>query len=138
MSSDETPVVVTPRRRALWLALLVVAMTFAAGLVAGIAADRMYLVAHERVLPPGGIRFLARHMVRRLDRSLDLTDVQEAQVRAIVDRRTGRMMVKWDEVHTAFHEEFGAAHSEIAAVLTPEQRQKFARMQARWHGRRFQ
>ena len=122
-------------RRTIWIAALVVVLAFAGGIVAGIIGDRMYLMTHERIVPRGGIEFLARHLIRRLDRSLDLSDEQESQIRAIIDRRAGRIAALERNVHATIHAEFTATHAEIAKILTPQQRQKFERMQRRWHGR---
>jgi Spy/CpxP family protein refolding chaperone len=117
----------------MWLAALVVLFAFAGGLAFGVVADRFYLMMHERIVPRGGIEFLGKHWLRRLDRSLDLTDEQEKQVKSIIDRRTERMIRSLDEVHTNMHEEFNATNAEIEQLLTPDQREKFQRMQSRWH-----
>jgi Spy/CpxP family protein refolding chaperone len=122
------------RRRSIWLAALVVVFALAGGVALGIVGDRMYLLMHERIVPRGGIEFLGKHWLRRLDRSLDLNDQQEAQVRAIIERRTEKMLRTLNEVHASMHEEFKATHAEIETVLSPEQREKFRRMQRRWHG----
>lgn len=127
----------SPERRNVVRAALVVALVFAGGIVFGVVADRAYLVMHERIIPKGGIEFIGKHLLRRLDRSLDLSDAQEAEVRAIVNRRTQRMFEKSDELHAALHSEFIAVHTEIARILTPEQRTKFDQMQRRWHGKRL-
>lgn len=127
----------SPERRNVLRAALVVGFVFAGGMAAGVVADRAYLVMHERIVPKGGIEFIGKHLLRRLDRALDLTDAQEAEVRAIVNRRTQRMFDKSDELHATLHNEFMAAHSEIALILTPEQRTKFDQMQRRWHGKRL-
>ncbi|MGH9456523.1 MAG: hypothetical protein ACRD2J_02670 [Thermoanaerobaculia bacterium] len=132
MSSSEAEVTPKGRRtRRRLAAAVVLALVFLAGAIAGIVGDRIFLVVHERVLPPGGFDFFARHMVRRLDYRLDLTDAQEAQVRRILETRTERMQGMMASVHGELHGELAAAHEEIAAILTPEQREKFERMRMR-------
>lgn len=131
MPASETPV----RRRSALAATAVVILAFVAGIAAGIVGDRIYLVTHQRIIPRGGIEFMGRHLIRRLDRSLELTDAQEAQIEEIVERRTRRMLESSDAVHRAIRDEFAATHTEIEKVLTPEQREKYRRMQHRWHAR---
>lgn len=123
-----------PRSRSIWRAALVVFLAFAGGAALGVVGDRFYLLMHERIVPRGGIEFLGRHWQRRLDRSLDLTPDQEVKVKAIIDRRTQRMLRSLNEVHSKMHQEFRETHAEIEQVLTPEQREKFRRMHRRWHG----
>jgi hypothetical protein len=136
LAVTESPSAAPPRRRSVLVAALVVVLTFGAGIVIGVIGDRIYLLRHERVIPRGGIELLGKHLIKRLDRSLDLTDAQQAQIEAIIEQRTRRMLASSDALHRAIYEEFTATHSEIEKVLTPEQREKFKRMQERWHGRR--
>ena len=124
-----------PSRSSVVRAAVVVLFTFVAGIAIGVGADRMYLLFHERIVPRGGIEFMGRHLQRRLDRKLDLSDAQEAQVKAIIDRRTKRMLSALNAVHKDMHAEFEATNAEIEEILTPEQREKFRTMQRGWHGR---
>ena len=114
------------------LAALLLLFCAVAGFAAGIIADRAYLISHGRVLPAGGVEFVTRHLVHRLDRSLDLTDAQEAEVRRILDRRRERIMGEWRGLHDRFHHEIGQAHKEIETVLTPEQRVRYEKMRRHW------
>lgn len=114
-------------------AAIVLALVFLAGAIVGMVGDRIFLVTHERMLPPGGLDFFARHMVRRLDHQLDLTDAQEAEARRILESRTARMKGRMATLHDELHEELAGANEEIAAILTPPQREKFDRIRERWH-----
>ena len=127
---------VTSRKSTVLRAVLVVVLVFAAGVATGFVGDRAYLLFHDRVIPRGGLEFMAKHMLRRMDRELDLSPAQEAQVKAILDRGTERMGGRMKSLHDALHEEFEVTSREIEAVLTPEQRVRFEKMQHRWHGRR--
>ena len=107
------------------LAALVLLLTFGAGLVGGAAAH--HVLAMRRPGPPPEL--VPRAMIRQLDRRLDLTDAQRTQIEAIVMRRHQRMRA---EIETT--------NDEIAKVLTPEQRVKFAQIRLRMHrphGRHF-
>ena len=76
--------------------------------------------------------FASNHVVRRLDRALDLTPDQEQKVRAIVERRRARVETLWRESQPRIDEEMESAHREIEALLNPEQRLKFAKVVERW------
>ena len=107
------------------LAALVLLLTFGAGVVGGAAAH--HLLGMRRPGPPP--EMMAGAMIRQLDRRLDLTDAQRVQIEAIVKRRHQRMRT---EIETT--------NDEIAKVLTPEQREKFAKIRLRMHrphGRHF-
>lgn len=115
-------------------AFLLLAATFLVGLIAGITLDRFSLL-RDRRLAPRHDRFVSDKVVRRLDRALDLTPRQEAQVRSIVDRRRERLEKLWKESEPRISSEMKAAHDEIEAILTAEQKAKFEELTERW--RRF-
>ncbi len=113
-------------RRTIVIAAVVVIAAFAAGIVAGIAGDRLF---HRRFARQP---LMWAAMIHRLDRHLDLTDAQRKQVHQILERRhaslEGRM-----------RQEIEATNAEIERLLTPEQREKFRKMRMRLghpHGRR--
>jgi len=118
------------------LAIALLVVVFAGGVAAGVIADRFVLMRQARVLPSGGIDLLTRHLATRLDRKLDLTEAQEAEVRAILDRRKKNVFTEWNGLHSRLHREIEEANGEIAALLTSEQREEFNRMHRRWrrHG----
>lgn len=102
------------------IATLVLVLTFAGGFMAGFAAHRHI----GRRTPHASARMMARH----LDFRLGLTDEQRAKIEAILQRRHQRMAETWDGVRPRVRAEIDAANAEIAAVLTPEQREKFQSM----------
>jgi Spy/CpxP family protein refolding chaperone len=135
-STESTPQPATPSRsRGRLVAILLLLVCFGAGFLAGMLFDRAMLIHQSRMLPRGGIEFATRHLAHRLDRQLDLTPEQEAQVRAILERRKQKVFAEWDGLHGRLHREIEDAHREIAEILTPEQRAKFDRMQWRWRKR---
>lgn len=109
MSASSTKTVV--------IASIVVLVTFVAGLCAGIFVDRVVM---HRMRGPHPPRFASRMMIERLDRHLGLTDVQRAKIQQIIEQH-----------HRSIGKEIEAANAEIDLVLTPEQRQKFAKMRMR-------
>jgi Spy/CpxP family protein refolding chaperone len=113
------------------LAVVVLVLTFVAGMAAGIFAAHMHILHGG----PGAARF-PRAMVNRLDRRLDLTDAQRKQVEEIVNRRHANIDEVWGGVRPRVRAEIEAANEEIARVLTPEQRARFEKMRMRMLGHR--
>jgi hypothetical protein len=107
------------------LAAIALGITFLVGGVVGIAADHFFLVHH--LFPEHSTKFI----VRRLDRRLHLNDQQRTQVTQIVERHRQRISGIWAGVRPAVHSEIEAANVEIDRLLTPEQRDKFAKIRLR-------
>lgn len=135
MSEIEPVIPVTPPpRRTKWIAALIVAGAFVAGVLVGIAATHLLLHrGHRRHMPGRASHFMAE----RLDRRLDLTDEQEKKVKEIIARRHARMDQVWGSVHPRVRAEIDATNDEIAKILTPEQRAKFEKIKMRAHTGRF-
>jgi Spy/CpxP family protein refolding chaperone len=106
------------------VAVVVVFLTFIAGVMVGVFASHMMILRGGH----GAALFPTKAMVNRLDRKLDLTDAQRAQVEQIIRRRHARIDGIWDGVHPRIHAELEQANKEISRILTPEQRAKFERM----------
>jgi Spy/CpxP family protein refolding chaperone len=110
------------------VAIFVVVVTFTAGIAVGVFAAHVVHVRGEHMPSV----FPTRMMVNRLDRRLDLTDAQRAQVEQIIRRHHGAITAR---VRT----EIEQANAEITRILTPEQRKKFERIKlhlgARHEGR---
>jgi Spy/CpxP family protein refolding chaperone len=105
------------------IAVIVLVLTFASGVVVGIGVARF---GHFPRGPRGARPPFAAHvMLQRLDAHLDLTDAQEAQIREIFERR-----------HARVRAEIETTNAEIERVLTPEQRRKFERFRMHVPGRR--
>jgi Spy/CpxP family protein refolding chaperone len=106
------------------VAILVVALTFTAGVAVGVFASHMMILRGVHGAP----YFPTSAIVHRLDRRLDLTDTQRAQVEQIIRRRHDRIDAMWNGVRPRMHAEIEQTNAEIARILTPEQRAKFERM----------
>lgn len=128
MSSSDVP---TPdrKRRTAAIAVAVLIATFAAGVLAGMAADR--ILVHRKILRDRAQGRLPHSMAARLDRVLDLSPDQRRRVEDILERRHQRIMEKWNSVRPVVQTEMEAANAEIERVLTPAQREKFSRMKLR-------
>jgi Spy/CpxP family protein refolding chaperone len=96
------------------LAALALVLTFVAGFFAGAVAHH---VVGPRIHRP---RPMQAMMLHHLDRRLDLSDAQRAQIARILERRHARM-----------RGEIEAVNGEIERVLTPEQRKIYAKIRMR-------
>jgi Spy/CpxP family protein refolding chaperone len=129
--SVSDPVVPAPPPRSstktIVIATIIVIVAFVSGGVAGILLDHLHFM-HRGPHPP---RMIPRMMVNRLAHSLDLTPEQRVKVEEIIERHHRRISELTDGVRPQVHRELEAANAEIEAVLTPEQREKFAKMKMR-------
>ena len=114
------------------VAILVVAVTFTAGVAVGVFATHIVHVRGEHMPPV----FPTKMMVNRLDRRLDLTDQQRAQVEQIIRRHHTAITTMWRGLHPRVNSEIEQANAEITRILTPEQRKKFERIKLQLGGRR--
>lgn len=121
-----------PATRTTFIAIVVVVLTFVAGMTAGFFASHM-IILHGG---PGAGYFPTTALVNRLDRHLDLTDAQRAQVEQILRRRHQRIDQLWSETRPRVNAEISRTNAEISAVLTPEQKAKFEKLKMRFHRRR--
>jgi Spy/CpxP family protein refolding chaperone len=118
-------------RKTTLLAVVALLVTFAAGIAVGAFGShvvRMYHMRHG--VPP----HLAEMMLHRLDRRLDLTPAQRAEVKAILMRHHRRINDLVTGSRPAIQREIEAANTEITRVLTPAQRKKFEELKIRIHG----
>lgn len=113
------------------VAVLVVVLTFTAGVMVGVFASHMMILRGGH----GAAFFPTKAMVNRLDRRLDLTDAQRAQVEEIIRRRHARIDGLWGDLRPRVRAEVEQANAEISRILTPEQRAKFDRLKFHLDGR---
>lgn len=111
------------------IAALALVLTFACGFLAGIAVHRV--LWRERGFPPP---FPPHVVLNHLDRRLDLTDAQRKQIEVILERGHQRMEAIFADARPRVRQEIDATNAEIERVLTPQQREKFAKMRMRLGG----
>jgi Spy/CpxP family protein refolding chaperone len=123
------------------LAVLILLGCFVVGIIVGGAGDRLLLLRQGRLMPRGAADFVSRHVVDRLDHELKLSAAQRQQIVVILERRHDKVTAIWEGVRPQVRAEVNATTVDINAVLTPEQRVKFAKIRAnvrrstRWMGR---
>ncbi len=117
-----------------WQALVALAGLFVLGVVAGgLGAHLYYARALER--PPGPPPFFGGFVGPRLERRLDLTPEQGAELRRVLDESRGEAEAMRRELAPRMREVMERTERRIQEILTPEQRQRFAELR-RHHRRR--
>ena len=122
-----TPSRTSPRTTA----ILLVVVAFVAGLLIGAAGDRLYILRRGWP-PPRAANAMARRALAMLDRELNLTSQQHAQIEQIMTRHHQRIEQIVGGVRPQVRKEMDAATSEIESVLTAEQKQKFQGLKSRF------
>lgn len=120
--------------RARVTAIVVVIVAFIAGLLVGVAGDHVYLIHNRQLNSRRAMGNMAKHLLDRLDRDLSLTPQQHEQVRRIIDAHHQKIESIAAATRPQIGQELSQASREIEAVLTPEQRRKFATVRMRVHG----
>jgi Spy/CpxP family protein refolding chaperone len=137
-ATDPAPAPARAPRRTLLIATVVVVLAFVAGVIVGVVGTRVW---QWRGGPPRlhvqGVRVMSDRMVHRLDRELDLSDEQRAQIEKILEARTMRIDGLWTNVGPQVRIEIDATNAEIERVLNPEQRAKFQKLKMRFQRRRM-
>ena len=107
--------------------VLLLVLVFLAGIAVGVVGTRLFVrqlvrTAMER---PDRIRLM---MERRLERQLDLTAGQQAQVHDILTNSQAQIQDLRQEFRPQLAAIVMKANRDIIAILTPEQRVRFERM----------
>lgn len=126
------------------LAVVVITAIMLAGVVAGIAIDRVLLAspARARVFPDTGFHPLSsalrsptpeerRRLRAELSRQLALTPAQDSAFEAIMMQRAGEFSALREEIRPRVDRLVSDVRSDMEQVLTPTQREKFRRLQLR-------
>jgi len=116
---------VLPSSRSKVIAAIVVVVAFLAGIVIGVAGDRVWRFRHPGRHAP---HMMATLILHRLDHELDLTPQQHEAVKQILDVREQRVNALMSNVRPQIRQQIDATNAEIEKVLTPEQRVKFQQM----------
>ena len=131
VSDPVVPAVVPPppprSAKTVVIAVIVLIVTFVAGMAAGVLLDHLRILRH----PHRDGHLATAWIMRRLEHNLDLTPEQHKKVEEIVERHHRRIFEISENVRPQIHRELEAANTEIKAVLTPEQREKFEKMKMR-------
>ncbi len=100
------------------------------GLVAGAALGRW---------TQGRCRWGSEHrysrMVEHFSRNLDLSPEQRSEISALLEAKRGRIQALRAELRPRFEEIRASTKAEIRKILTPEQRERFERLEAQWASR---
>jgi len=126
------------------LAVVVMAALVLAGIVAGVAIDRVLLTAARTaaVFPDTGFHPLSsalrsptpeerRRLRAELSRQLALTPSQDSAFEAIMMQRAGEFSALREEIRPRVERLVSDVRSDMEQVLTPAQREQFRRLQLR-------
>lgn len=126
------------------LAVVVMAAILLAGVVAGVAIDRVLLDSPVRtaVFPDTGFHPLSsalrsptpqerRRLRAELSRQLKLTPAQDSAFEAIMMQRAGEFSALREELRPRVERLVSDVRSDMEQVLTPSQRVQFRRLQLR-------
>jgi Spy/CpxP family protein refolding chaperone len=130
-----------------WIAGLVLVATVAVGVVGGIAIDRVLLRPNTSpvVLADSGFHPLSsalrsptpserRRIRAELSRELQLTPAQDSAFDAIMMQRAGQFSALREEIRPRVERLVSDVRSDMEQVLTPEQRERFRKLQTRRDG----
>lgn len=131
-----------------WVAALVLGATVAVGVIAGIAIDRV-------ALRPGSSTMFAdsafhplssalrsptpeerRRIRAQLSRELSLTPAQDSAFDAIMMHRAGEFSALREEIRPRVEQLVSDVRSDMEQVLTPDQRERFRKLQSQRDGAR--
>lgn len=132
VAKDSPPQQARPRRR-VWLSVMVYLMIFASGLVCGAGLTAVMVHRHiKRVVhhPELAVEGFAKV----LDRRLDLTPAQRAQVREILRKRQEAFQEYRRQVQPVIVKELRSLSSEIESVLDEDQKRTWHKMAGRMRG----
>lgn len=137
-------------------ATLVLLVTFAAGVAAGVAADRLWLAAPEATADGSGEPRVERTgepddrdeerrktgkrddrprtTIQRFADELGLTSEQRSRIEEILSRHREEMHEMWSDVRPRFRSLMDSARADIESVLTEEQTEQYRRLLEREHG----
>jgi hypothetical protein len=118
--------------RGLGRTLIAIASLLVLGAVAGITTDR---ILHRR---PAGHALLLEEVsadpIGTMDRFLDLRPDQRTRVAAILEKRQSAIDSVWVGTHVRLRATIDSVVNEIAAVLDPDQAQRFRQLADSLHG----
>lgn len=110
-----------------WMAIFAVLGVFFVGVLAGGLSIHIF---YSRVLSePGGPPFMAsRFLAEGMARRLDLSELQEAEIDAILERTRKESEAMRSEMKPRVESLLERTAKEIAEILTPDQRARFEEM----------
>ena len=106
---------------------LLLVVTFAGGLAAGIYYERRHAPA------PPAVALSAHDAMHRLVRDLDLDSAQQQAISEIIARHQKDVDATWHAMQPHVRSTLESLHNEVAAVLQPEQAVKFRKMMETMH-----
>ncbi|MEO8440262.1 MAG: hypothetical protein ABI540_08585 [Spartobacteria bacterium] len=102
-------------------------LIFLAGAITGaLVAPRL----GRAFMRPPDSKQMSRHMMERLQSGLALTPEQETKIKPLVEKTGSDMDSIRRETSKRVHDRIAQTNAEILLLLTPEQKEKFIKMEA--------
>lgn len=102
-------------------------LIFLAGAIAGaLLAPRF---GRSFMRPPNS-KQMSQHMMERLESGLELTPDQVAKIKPLIEKIGAEMETVRRETSKRVHDRIAQTNAEISLLLTPEQKEKFIKMEA--------
>jgi Spy/CpxP family protein refolding chaperone len=110
-----------------WKSILLLALFFFAGVVAGVVGTRIVVrrVVQQAIAHPEKMQSL---LERNLTRKLRLDDGQQAKLHAILTDSRGQLRALREEFQPQAAAVFRGADEKISALLTPEQAARYEKL----------
>jgi hypothetical protein len=124
-----------PKSSTKTLAVITVAIAFVVGMILGVLGTWGWILHHNHGRLPFMAQLRERHIVRHLDRELDLSPQQHQSVVRIIHERGLHIDAILGGMQPQIRREIDQANVEIERILTPEQKVKFGQMRMRMRSR---
>lgn len=111
-----------------WKVIVATVLIFVSGFVSGTLITKAYIAKAEREWREGRRPWGPRYFVGRLDRDLDLTDEQRAQIENLLKQSQEDLKNLFDPISAQVREIHRKLREDIKAVLTAEQRETFEKI----------
>ena len=113
---------------------LLLAATLSAGIAIGIWYGRSHDSGNVQLSSHATpVEAAHEHVMQALQHTLKLDSVQERAITETLHRKQALVDSAWNTMRPHVNAHLRSTHAEIMQLLTPEQREKFARMAAHGH-----
>ena len=112
--------------RALRITLYALLIFLAGGITGALVAPRF----GRTFMRPPDSKQMSEHMMDRLQSGLNLTPEQVAKIKPLVEKTGADMETVRRETSKRVHDRIAQTNAQIALLLTPEQKEKFIKMEA--------
>ncbi len=114
------------KSRALRITLYALLIFLAGGITGALVAPRF----GRTFMRPPDSKQMSQHMMERLQSGLNLTRDQAAKIKPLIEKTGADMETMRRETSKRVHDRVAETNAQISLLLTPEQKEKFIKMEA--------